>query len=159
MTPVWTRHGVRQAWRTGRMALLAAGLLVLAACDEALSQDQIVRTLAGNSIEGQTAADIVDGEKVEAKAYWVHFTDKGDIFMLVEDGFTDTGRWRATDDGKYCRTWRLLPREQPGTEFCFGIKKSGRTLEFVRDKSVLHVKLIEGNPQQLPRRDTQRRAP
>ncbi|MBL8670217.1 MAG: hypothetical protein JNK11_06160 [Alphaproteobacteria bacterium] len=135
------------AWRAGRTALVAAGLLALAACDEALSQDQIMRTLAGNSIEGKTADD---------ETYWVYFTDKGDIFMLVENGFTDSGRWRATDDGKYCRTWRQV---QAGIEACFGIKKSGRTLEFERDKTALSVKLIEGNPQQLPRRDMQRRAP
>lgn len=126
-----------------RAAAIIVGLLtasLLAACgDEALTGPDLRRLLAGNSVRGATA---------DNKTYHVHFTAAGVIYMEVEDGFADQGRWRVTNDAQYCRQW---DRIGGGREVCYAVLRQGDSLTFSRDQERLVVSWLDGNPRQLPR--------
>lgn len=124
--------------RHGVLAIIAA--FALAACEEArLDGPDLRRLLAGNTVTGVTS---------DNRAYYVHFTVAGEIHMAVEDGFVDFGRWRVTNDHRYCRRWERIGS---GREVCYAVTRDGARLTFEQGEERLPVTWIEGNPQQLPR--------
>ena len=115
-------------------------VLVLAACEDGrLDGPDLRRLLAGNTIAGVTG---------DNRDYHVHFTPAGELHMAVEDGFVDFGRWRVTNDHRYCRRWERIGG---GREACYSVNRNGARLTFEQGEERLPVIWIEGNPEQLPR--------
>lgn len=126
----------------GRLARIAAAglaMVLLAGCDGELSAREIEQTFAGNTVEGRTR---------DKEAYWVYFAVTGDLYMLVDTGFTDIGRWWVTPEGHYCRQWNAVDDRR---ENCFSISKIDTGYRFTQKETQFDVLFQPGNPKQLPR--------
>ena len=100
-----------------------------------LTKVLITEKLAGNTIKGSG---------------WVMLVTKDGKLIGEEGGYGDRGRWNATSDGLFCRTWNSWGK---GQESCFQVfvakevqlkfkNVSGPTATFAG-------KLLSGNPNDL----------
>ena len=100
---------------SGTKSILSAGVLLIAATLPAAAQTptggDIFRSWIGKTVDAETAK----GAKVK-----LAFANDGAVSM--SGAFTDTGKWRATDDG-YCTTWQ---KTRSGKEESYSVVPDGR---------------------------------
>ena len=102
---------------------------------QALTKSEITEKLAGNTVKGNG---------------WSMLVTKDGKLKGVEGGYGDSGRWHASKDNLFCRTWNSWGQAQ---ESCFQvfIKKQVR-LKFKKvsgPTATFTGKLIAGNPKKL----------
>ena len=89
------------------------------AAAQAPTGGDIFKSWIGKTLDAETAK----GAKVK-----LAFASDGAVSM--SGAFTDTGKWRATEDG-YCTTWQ---KSRSGKEECYSVVPDGRMF-LVRFKS------------------------
>lgn len=102
-------------------ALIRAGEAIRPFCASATTTAAPARTPLGAS---ELRAELPGRTFESALSRWG--LDPSGVIRAESKSDFDVGRWIITDDGKYCRTWNVWERGQPG---CFTVYRDGETFE------------------------------
>ena len=124
---------------------LILGLAAFAMNNTAQAETQMTAAEVMETMSGNTA---VAPRRAGEGYYYLYRGDGGYQAMKSDNGFSDQGKWRVTDDGQVCSTWRKM---RDGEERCVTLFSLGdNRYKFVRpDGSAGEFEVVSGNPKRL----------